>query len=166
MSEHLFAIEGKVSGKLVGTLQVESITLTENLKAQWSRFKIVDAYNQTVFSDNPMVINRYRIVTPDGSEHDGCTLLLKPQEGYYNFLDFVGALHGIAIVELIVGIGHAKCNMVYAGKGDHPVNIYLDNQLIGETERMNPGDLVLPDGKMKMYGKTSARDFQKRPGDP
>ncbi len=130
------------------------VTMNDNIRAQWQRFKIFNNVDGTVLSDYCKVIQLIENVYAGGMYHDVCTILLGHPNSYNPYSD--------VLIELVVAVNNTKCNVVIVDKGDDPLIITFDGQIVAYTQRVTQdGIYFIEDQTPTVYGKWVSFNFWK-----
>lgn len=130
------------------------VTMNDNIRAQWQRLKIYNNVDGTLLSDYCKVIQLIENVYAGGMYHDVCTMLLGHPNSYNPYSD--------VLIELVVAVNNTKCNVVIVDKGDDPLVITFDNQIVAYTQMVTQdGIYFIEDQPPSVYGKWVSFNFWK-----
>lgn len=130
------------------------VDMTDNVREQWMRFTIIDGVDGTVMSDHYRVFQMIENKFVNGQYHDVCTILLSHPESYNPYSN--------AIIELVVGVGHNKCNVVIVDKGDNEMIVKFDGRVVATTEQITQdGIYSIEQQKPQIYSKWISFNFTK-----
>ena len=150
---HLDAVETKTV-----TVEIRNngnlVDMNDNVQEQWMRFTILDGVDGTVMSDHYRVFQMIENKFVNGQYHDICTILLS-HPGSYN-------PYSNALIELVVGVGHSKCNVVIVDKGDNAMIVKFDDRVVATTEQITQdGIYFIEQQNPQIYSKWISFNFTK-----
>jgi len=150
---HLDAVETKTV-----TVEIRNngnlVDMNDNVQEQWMRFTILDGVDGTVMSDHYRVFQMIENKFVNGQYHDICTILLS-HPGSYN-------PYSNALIELVVGVGHSKCNVVIADKGDNAMIVKFDDRVVATTEQVTQEGIYFVEQQAhRVYSKWISFNFTK-----
>ena len=130
------------------------VDMTDNIREQWMRFTITNGIDGIVLSDHSKVIQMIEDNYVNGVYHDICTILLSHPASYNPYSD--------VLIELVVGVGHGKCNVVIVDKGDAPLIVRFDNCVIATTEHVTQDGIYFVENQVPtVYSKWISFNFYK-----
>ena len=130
------------------------VDMTDNVREQWMRFTIIDAVDRTVLSDHYRVFQMIENKFLNDQYHDICTILLS-HPGSYNPYSEV-------LIELVVGVGHSKCNVVIVDKGDNAMIVKFDDCIVATTEQVTQEGIYFVEQQApQVYSKWISFNFNK-----
>lgn len=150
---HLDAVETKTV-----TVEIRNngnlVDMNDNVQEQWMRFTILDGVDGTVMSDHYRVFQMIENKFVNGQYHDICTILLS-HPGSYN-------PYSNALIELVVGVGHSKCNVVIVDKGDNAMIVKFDDRVVATTEQVTQEGIYFVEQQAhRVYSKWISFNFTK-----
>jgi len=142
----IFTFEIRNNGNLVD--------MNDNVRGQWMRFTIIDAVDGTILSDYYRVFQMIENKFVNGQYHDICTILLSHPGSYNPYSD--------VLIEIVVGVGHSKCNVVIVDKGDNAMIVKFDDHVVATTEQITQdGIYFIEDQAPQVYSKWISFNFNK-----
>lgn len=130
------------------------VDMNDNVREQWMRFTILDGVDGTVLSDHYRVFQMIENKFVNGQYHDICTILLSHPASYNPYSN--------AIIELVVGVGHSKCNVVIVDKGDNAMIVKFDDRVVATTRQITQeGIYFIEQQGPRVYSKWISFNFYK-----